>query len=100
MLAKVALIDGKRKTNQAGENQIFDPVQRRLQRLEACQPFGQVAHRGRPPELEKHQTDRRAIQEVPQQQPVSALEVSVRPGLRVRRDLRKISVGSSLDIES
>src|ERR1700691_5940737 len=53
MFAEVPFINSKRKTQNEGDNQIFRPINQRLERLEAGDAFGKITHARGPAEIQQ-----------------------------------------------
>ena len=99
MLAVVPLVPGEREGEDGRDDEVFDPVDDRVDRAHLREPLGEVAHPRRPAEVQQDDRDDDAVQEVPQDQPIGALEVRVRPRPRRRRDLREIPLGRRIRIK-
>src|SRR5208337_3041241 len=93
VFAEIIFIHAERKGQNGAHNQVFDPVQKCLQRLEACGTLGQVAHFGRPAQIQQEQYGDRAVNKVPQDHPISALKISIGAGRFVGGNLREIGIG-------
>ena len=81
------------------DNDELNPVDRRLQRPEAGDALGQIAHARGPAETQQQPHGDRARKEVPQEQPVAAFEIGVGTGAARGRHLGQIGFDGGVDIE-
>ena len=95
VFAEVVFVNREWKNEDAGENEILQPVHERMYWLEASDTFRQIPHVGRPTQIQQQQRDDNSIEEIPENQPVTAFEIGVRAGCLVGGNLRHISVGGS-----
>ena len=100
MLAEEPLVDGQGERQHAGQHQVLHPVEQRLQVRAAGDAGREVAHPRRQPRREQQQCDRGAVEEVPQRQPVPALEVAVGAGALLRGEACQVRVGRRLRVEA
>ena len=99
VLAHEALVDGEREGDHARDDQELHPVERGAQRGEAGEPLGEIAHPGRPPGDQQAQVHHDGRHEVPEQEPVAALEVGVGARLVGRRHGREPGVRGGERVE-
>ena len=52
-------------------------VEERLQKSEACDALGDIAHPGRKARVQQDQRDRNGVEKVPEDKPVAALKVGI-----------------------
>ena len=83
--------------SQDGRHQdVLERVEEGLQRPEAGQALGEVAHAGREAGAEEEPGDAEPVEEAPEDQPVAPLEVGVRARPLLRAEGRQVGVGGRL----
>ena len=99
MFANIAFIDGERKLDEGRDDQEFDPDDEGLQRTEAGEAHGEIAHAGRPAEMQQQPVGEQGHQEIPEDEPVATFEVGVAASASGGGNLREVGVGSGFGIE-
>ena len=99
VLAEIVFVNRERKDEDGGEHEVLQPVDESVHRFETSDALRQIAHAGRPAQIQQQQRDRGSVEEVPEDQPVAAFEIGVGAGRFVGRNLREIGVGGGGGIE-
>ena len=99
VLAEVALVHGEGESEQRHDDDELNPVEHRLQRMKAGEALGQLAHPRRPTEPQQQPHHDYSRQEIPQLQPIAALEIGIGAGPLCWRHLSQIGVNGCVHIE-
>ncbi len=99
MFPHKALVELQRETQERGEKEVLEPIEEGLESFEARDALGQVAHLGRPAQVQQEQRDGGGIEKIPENQPVAALKVGVGTGLGRGRNHGHVGLGGRIGVK-
>lgn len=99
MFAEIALIDFERCAKNGDKDDELDPINNVLEKWEPGEAHGEIAHFSGDSEAEKNPVDDDGHEEVPEDEPVAALEIGITANAGRGGDLGEIGVGGSVSVE-